>query len=97
MREMPVPDVGLGALILRRAALVPDLPALSFEGETLSYRDFGARIRRLASVLRKLGVNRGDRVAFLGFNHPVFLETLFAAAAIGAIFAALAALVALGL
>ena len=86
MREMPVPDVGLGAMILRRAALVPDLPALSFEGETLSYRDFGARIRRLASVLRKLGVNRGDRVAFLGFNHPVFLETLFAAAAIGAIF-----------
>ena len=29
MREMPLPDVGLGAMILRRAALVPELPAIS--------------------------------------------------------------------
>jgi fatty-acyl-CoA synthase len=86
MREMPVPDVGLGAMILRRASLVPDLPALSFEGETLDYGAFGDSIRRFASALRKGGVNRGDRVAFLGYNHPVFLETLFAATAIGAIF-----------
>ena len=86
MREMPLPDVGLGAMILRRAALVPELPAISFEGETLRYAAFGQRIRRLAGALRKAGVNRGDRVAFLGHNHPVFLETLFAATAIGAIF-----------
>jgi len=53
MREMPLPDVGLGAMILRRAALVPELPAISFEGETLCYAAFAERIRRLASALRK--------------------------------------------
>src|SRR5262249_28223003 len=35
--------------------------------------------------LRGLGVRRGDRVAYLGPNHPAFLETLFAAGTLGAI------------
>jgi fatty-acyl-CoA synthase len=86
MREMPVPDIGLGSMILRRVSLVPEQPAITFEGETLTYADFGTRVRRLAAALRKAGVNCGDRVAFLGFNHPVFLEAMFAAAALGAIF-----------
>jgi fatty-acyl-CoA synthase len=81
-----VPDIGLGATILRRAALNPALPALSFEGETQDYAQLAARIRRLGGALRRAGVNRGDRVAFLGFNHPVFLEALFAAASLGALF-----------
>lgn len=86
MREMGIPDIGLGSMMLRRVELTPELPALSFEGRTWSYAEFGARIRRLAGALREAGVNRGDRVAFLGNNHPVFLETMFAAAAIGALF-----------
>jgi hypothetical protein len=28
--------------------------------------------------LRRLGVGRGDRVGWLGPNHPAFLESLFA-------------------
>ena len=35
-------------------------------------------MRRLANGLRGLGVGRGDRVAWLGPNHPAFLEALFA-------------------
>ena len=86
---MPVttqPDIGLGAMILRRCALTPALPALSFEGATLDYAGFGRRIRLMAGALRRAGVNRGDRVAFLGANHPVFLEAMYASAVIGAIF-----------
>ena len=37
-------------------------------------------------VLRGLGVGRGDRVAYLGPNDPALLETLFATAALGAVF-----------
>ena len=81
-----LPDIGLGSMILRRCALNPDLPALSFEGQTRDYADFGRSVRHLAGALRRAGVNRGDRVGFLGFNHPVFLETLFATAALGAVF-----------
>ena len=86
MPEPMAPDVGLGATILRRCQLVPELPALSFEGETLDYAHLGKRIRRLAGALRRAGVNRGDRVGYLGFNHPAFLEALYAAAALGAVF-----------
>ena len=50
----------------------------------LTYAEFASRIRRLADALRKLGVSPGDRVAWLGPNHPAFLETLFAAARLGA-------------
>ncbi len=41
---------------------------------------------RLAQALRALGTGRGDRVAYLGPHHPAFLETLFAAGALGAVF-----------
>jgi fatty-acyl-CoA synthase len=39
----------------------------------------------LARGLRGLGVRPGDRVAYLGPNHPVFLTTLFAAGMLGAV------------
>jgi fatty-acyl-CoA synthase len=44
------------------------------------------RVTRLAYGLRARGVRRGDRVAYLGPNHPAFLEALFATAALGAVF-----------
>jgi fatty-acyl-CoA synthase len=38
------------------------------------------RIEQLAGRLHGIGVRRGDRVAFLGLNQPMFLFTLFASA-----------------
>ena len=40
----------------------------------------------MAHGLHALGVNPGDRVGFLGLNHPRFFFTLFAAAKLDAIF-----------
>ena len=37
-------------------------------------------------MLREGGIREGDRVGYLGLNHPAFLETMFAAARLGAIF-----------
>ncbi|MFM7784529.1 MAG: AMP-binding protein, partial [Gammaproteobacteria bacterium] len=65
---MSSPEIGLGTTLLRRCELTPDLPALSFEGETLDYATLGRRVQQLAGALRRAGVNRGDRVAFLGAN-----------------------------
>lgn len=41
---------------------------------------------RLASALRALGTERGDRVAYLGMNRPAFLEVVFATTSLGAVF-----------
>lgn len=80
------PDVGLGNLLLRRVKLTPKRRALSFEGKTIDFATLGERVGSLAADLRANGVCRGDRVGYIGFNHPAFLETMFAAATIGAIF-----------
>ena len=80
------PDIGLGNWLFQRAQRTPDRTALTFEGRSWTYAQIQDRIDRLASALRVLGVCQGDRVGFLGLNQPAFLETLFAAARLGAIF-----------
>jgi len=58
--------------------------ALVGDGRSLTYAELAGRVRRLANGLRRLGVGRGDRVAWLGPNHPAFLESLFASGLVGA-------------
>jgi fatty-acyl-CoA synthase len=77
---------GLGSWTARRARKSPDALAVIHRDARYTYADLHARCTRLARRLRDLGVGRGDRVAFLGPNHPAYLETLFAAGAIGAVF-----------
>lgn len=83
---MSAPDIGLGNWFFRRSERSPNRRALTFEGKTFTYAEMQERFDRLAAALRKNGVCRGDRVAFIGFNQPAFFETMFAAARLGAIF-----------
>jgi fatty-acyl-CoA synthase len=53
---------------------------------SLTYEQLHQRVTRLAHALRGLGVRRGDRVGYLGPNHPTFLEVLFATGTLGAVF-----------
>lgn len=71
--------------IAAAAARWPEKPALEFEGETWSYRDFAARIAARAGELGACGVGPRDRVAWYGLNHPEVFTLLFACARIGAI------------
>lgn len=77
---------GIGSWPARRSRKTPHRVALVHEGREWTYRQLRERVDRLAHALRELGVAHGDRVAYLGPNHPSFLETLFAAGAIGAVF-----------
>lgn len=83
---MTTAPIDLGSWIARRAAATPKLPAITFGETTWTYRDFSDRIDRLAAELAAGGMRRGDRVGYVGLNHPDFLVTLFAAARIGAAF-----------
>lgn len=53
--------------------------------QRFTYKEIGKRTRRLASVLEKLGVERGDRVGTFAWNHHRHLEVYFAAPGMGAV------------
>ncbi len=75
---------GVGSWIERRARIAPDTVALIHDDRSFTYGELAGRVRRLANGLHRLGVARGDRVAWLGANHPSFLEALFASGLLGA-------------
>jgi fatty-acyl-CoA synthase len=50
-----------------------------------TYRELGERVYRLATALRRAGVRKGDRVAFLSPNSVEVLEAHFGVPQIGAI------------
>ncbi|MFC9595212.1 long-chain fatty acid--CoA ligase [Streptomyces sp. NPDC056944] len=77
---------GIGSWPARRDRRSPRRTALLHEGRAVDYAELHDRCTRLAHVLRGAGVARGDRVAYLGPNHPAYLETLFAAGLLGAVF-----------
>jgi fatty-acyl-CoA synthase len=77
-------NFGVGSWIERRARIAPDDVALIGDDRSFTYGELAGRIRRLATGLRRLGVARGDRVAWAVANHPAFLESLFASGLLGA-------------
>jgi fatty-acyl-CoA synthase len=77
---------GIGSWPRRRARVASGDVALVHEGRRWTYGEVAERVDRLANGFAALGVRAGDRVAYLGPNHPAFVETMFATMAIGAIF-----------
>ncbi|WP_282782436.1 non-ribosomal peptide synthetase, partial [Nocardia sp. CC201C] len=67
-----VPDTTLPALLDAQIPLTPDHIALDFEGETLTYAEFGARVNRLARFLIADGVGPESLVA-LGMRRSLEL------------------------
>lgn len=68
-----------------RAAATPHAPAMVTTTATTTYGELDRAASRLANALSDIGVQPGDRVAYLGENSPYFLFTLYGASKIGAI------------
>ncbi|GAB3806167.1 acyl-CoA synthetase [Micromonospora zhanjiangensis] len=81
-----MPDLSLGSWTGRRARMSPDRVAVAYGDREWTYADLHERTGRVAAALAGLGVGPADRVAYLGPNHPAFLETLFGTARLGATF-----------
>jgi fatty-acyl-CoA synthase len=70
---------------LRRARkLYGDREAVVDDGARLTYAEFGERIDRWSNALADLGVERGDRVAYIAPNTHANLEGYYAVPQIGA-------------
>ncbi|WP_119421876.1 AMP-binding protein [Desertibaculum subflavum] len=79
---------GLGAWLDGHARSRGDAPAVIAGGDTMNFARLAAESRRVAGGLARLGIGRGDRVAFWLPNVPAYLTLFFACARLGAIAAA---------
>jgi fatty-acyl-CoA synthase len=81
------PHATLAALLAHRAAVSGGHTAIVFEGQSLSYVQVRTLAAAIAHRLRAThGIRPGDRVAWLGANHPLEIVLLFALARLGAMF-----------
>jgi fatty-acyl-CoA synthase len=71
--------------IARHAHEKPGAVYLRFEGRSITWSQLGQRVTAAAAAMARRGVGAGDRVAIMMTNRPEFLETMFAANALGAI------------
>jgi fatty-acyl-CoA synthase len=71
--------------IAQHAHAKPDAVYLRFEGQSTTWAALYQRVNDIAAAMRGRGVGAGDRVAIMMLNRPEFLETMFAANALGAI------------
>ena len=77
--------MNLSRIVEHWAAMRPDRVAIHFGGADLTWAALARRVDEATLRLASLGVHRGDRVAFLGYNHPELLAILFACARLGAL------------
>ncbi|WP_355661908.1 acyl-CoA synthetase [Halomonas salifodinae] len=73
------------SFIKRAAAVYPDRTALIYHEARYSWRQTYDRCRRLAALLRSLGIARGDTVAVMLPNVPAMYEAHFGVPMVGAV------------
>lgn len=79
----------VGELMRLQSQRTPERIAVADRDREVSYRAFNERVNRLAHALTAQGIIRGDRIGILSENRLEYVETLFAAAKLGAILATL--------
>ncbi|HEX3011171.1 MAG TPA: class I adenylate-forming enzyme family protein [Syntrophomonadaceae bacterium] len=67
------------------ASRFPDKHAFIFGEQRVTYKEFELIVARLARYLISIGVNKGDRIAYIMTPRPEFFYLYMAAARIGAI------------
>ena len=77
--------MNIGSFFKRHAQYRPDHPAVVFENQRLTHREFNGSINRTANALRDLGVKKGEKVATLLPNCIELLEIYWAVSKIGAV------------
>ncbi len=70
--------------IKRSVEVYPEKTAVINGDQRYTYRQFYQRVNQLASALKGIGIQRGDKVAFISPNIPPMLEAHFAVPIIGA-------------
>ncbi|OHV30063.1 MULTISPECIES: acyl-CoA synthetase [Pseudofrankia] len=79
-------DHGIGSWTRRRARMVADKTALVESDRTVTYGELDQLAVRVGHGLAARGVQRGDRVAYLGLNSIDLIVCMIGTAKLGAVF-----------
>ena len=72
-------------LITHWAQEKPDQVALEQDGAALTFAELEDRSRKVVAMLRARGLEKGDRIAWLGKNARHYFELFYSAARIGVV------------
>lgn len=77
-KNIDIPDdVSIDDIFVNTAKKHPELPALSFKGQTWTYAWLDEQVNRFAKGLQDLGLKKGDRVCINMPNCPQYLISFF--------------------
>jgi len=76
--------VNFSRVLAYNADVRPLKGAVHFLNDSLRYSELWQRVTTASAALAQRGVQAGDRVAYLGYNHYQFLVLFFALARLGA-------------
>ena len=83
--SIPYPEISVHRLLLDTVAKHPGDIAISFNEMQIPYKELNVRVNMFAHALQKAGVEKGDRVALLLVNSPVYVIAFFAILKIGGV------------
>jgi long-chain acyl-CoA synthetase len=78
------PEIAIHRFLLDTVDRHPDHVAITFNEIHFTYKELNDRVNRFAHALLKLGVEKGDRIAFLLVNSPTYVFSFFAVMKLGA-------------
>jgi acyl-CoA synthetase (AMP-forming)/AMP-acid ligase II len=68
------------------ASTVPNRACFVTDTDSYTFAQVNSRVNRVASHLRRMGVEKGDRVALFATDSPQYVETLLACMKLGAVY-----------
>ncbi|MCJ7642355.1 MAG: AMP-binding protein [Desulfobacterales bacterium] len=85
LHSITYPEIPVHGFLLDTVAKHPGDIAISFNEIQIPYKELNVRVNMFAFALQKAGVEKGDRIALLLVNSPVYVIAFFAVLKIGAI------------
>ncbi|MDW7738723.1 MAG: long-chain fatty acid--CoA ligase [Bacillota bacterium] len=83
--NLDYPETSLYDYFIQSTVDYPDLIALVFFGNEVTYKEVHEKIERTAAALVKMGVEKGDRVALMLPNCPEYVYAFYGCMKVGAV------------
>ncbi|HPL96627.1 MAG TPA: AMP-binding protein, partial [Smithellaceae bacterium] len=79
------PAISLYQLLKNTAAEHPEFLAMTFNDQDTTYGELDEKVDKFAAILRQQGITKGDRVALILINSPIYVIAFFALMKLGAV------------